>query len=479
MLTLPLLERRLWAAAEALRGAIDASDYRGLILGALFLKRLSDVFDEEARAGRAHDFTVPHAARWATLAGASARVGEAMVRACAEVERANPSLAGILTGIAWDSHHRLGPPAQRDRALRGLLAALDALPLGNASLAEPDILGRAYEYLIARFADDAGRKGGEFYTPRTVVQLLVALLDPREAMRVCDPTCGSGGMLVEVAAHLRATGVDPARVTLHGQEKNAATWAICRMNLLLHGLAAARVEQGDTIRAPKLLRGNGLERYDRVIANPPFSLSDWGREAAAGDRWGRFRYGLPPRGRGDLAFVQHMLATLDAGGAAAVVLPQGALFRGGAEAAVRRGMLGDDLVDAVIALPHNLFHGTPIPAAVLLLRRDRPTARAGRVRFVDASTLHGAGVRQNHLRPNDIARIVEAVRGEADLPGLARSVPVVEVARGDASLAAGRWVGVAPASTRDELATALASLEASARARDDAERAMRDALAGI
>jgi type I restriction enzyme M protein len=475
VLTRALLERRLWAAAEALRGAVDAADFRGVILGAVFLKRLSDVFDEERAAGHPHDFVVPATARWAAVTARATGIGRALERACAAVERANPSLAGTLTGIGFDSAHRLGPRAQRDVALRGLVAALDPLPLGNASLAEPDVLGRAYEYLIGRFADDAGRKGGEFYTPRGVVQLLVAILDPRAGMRVCDPTCGSGGMLVEVATQLRARGEDPRALTLHGQEKNAATWAICRMNLLLHGLPAARVELGDTLRAPKLLEGKVLCRYDAVIANPPFSLADWGRDEAARDPHRRFAYGLPSRARGDLAFVQHMLATLDEGGVAAVVLPQGALFRGGAEARARAAMLRAGVVDAVIALPGGLFHGTPIPSSVLVLRKGN--AVDAPVLLVDASNDYAPGAPQNTLRPRDIARITAALRAGVDAPGYARLVPAAVLAEGDAALAPGRWVGDRGRPPEDDLAAALAALTVRAEARDRAEAAMRAALA--
>lgn len=471
-LTRARLEAGLWAAAQALRGTIDAADYRGVILGAVFLKRLSDVADEGDRA-----FAVPEASRWAALRAVTAGVGEALQRACVLLERANPRLAGVLTAAGFDAPHRLGPAEQRDRALRSLLDALHPLPLGRRALADPDVLGRAYEYLLARFADDAGRKGGEFYTPPAVVRLLVALLDPRPGMRVCDPTCGSGGMLVAVGEHLRAHGHDPAAITLHGQEKNAATWAIARMNLVLHGLTDARVELGDTLRAPKLLGRKGLLRYDRVIANPPFSLRDWGRAEAEGDPHGRFTHGLPPDGRGDLAFVQHMVATLDAQGAAAVVLPQGALFRGGREGAIRASLLREGLIDAVVALPHGLFHGTPIPASVLVLRRARAAGEG--VRMVDARDLYAPGTRQNTLRESDIARIVDALRSPEAEPGFAATVGAQELVEGGGALSPARHVGGAPTRGPSAVHEAMEALRRSARDRDAAERALRDALAGL
>lgn len=471
-LTQSRLESALWAAAQALRGTIDAADYRGVILGAVFLKRLSDVSDEGDRA-----FDVPEAARWCSLRRVTAGVGEALQRACVRLERANPSLAGVLTAAGFDAAHRLGPAAQRDRALRALLDALDPLPLGRRALADPDVLGRAYEYLLARFADDAGRKGGEFYTPPAVVKLLVAVLDPRPGMRVCDPTCGSGGMLVAVGEHLRAQGHDAAGVTLHGQEKNAATWAIARMNLVLHGFTDVRVELGDTLRAPKLLGRKALLRYDRIIANPPFSLRDWGRDEAAGDPHGRFAHGLPPDGRGDLAFVQHMVATLDAHGAAAVVLPQGALFRGGREGEIRASLLREGLVDAVIALPHGLFHGTPIPASVLVLRRGRAAGEG--VRMVDARDRYAPGTRQNTLRDSDIASMVEALRSPAAAPGFAATVGVRELLEGGGALSPARHVGGANPRGPSAVHEALEALRLSARDRDASERALREALAAL
>lgn len=470
MLTQPRLERALWRAAQALRGAIDAADYRGVILGAVFLKRLSDVADEGGDL-----VSVPHEARWVALHQTPRRIGEALDRACLSIERANPSLAGVLSATGFRHAHRLGPIAQRDNALRRLLDALDPIPLGNSALSDPDVLGRAYEYLIARFADDAGRKGGEFYTPRGVVKLLVEILDPAPTMRVCDPTCGSAGMLVAVAEQLRARGLPVDALTLHGQEKNAATWALARMNLWLHGLPAARVEHGDTLRDPKLLSPKGFLRYDRVIANPPFSLRDWGREGAAGDA--RFCHGLPPKGRGDLAFVQHMVATLDEGGVAAVVLPQGALFRGGSEGAIRRGMLRAGLVDAVISLPDGLFHGTPIPSSVLVLGRGR--APGAGVFMIDARAGYEPGPRQNALRDKDIARITEVLRSRETTPGFARSVSVDALLEGDAALSPAGHVGGVGSRAPVALVEALEALATRARERDEAELEMHIALSRL
>src|SRR5581483_7087552 len=266
------LERYLWSAADILRGSIDSSDYKSFIFGLLFLKRLSDRFDEECetvvKAGSdpedrdEHEFFVPRRARWSRIQKSATDLGTVLNTACHALEEENQSLDGVLAGIDYDDERKLGDAKQRDTVLARLVQHFASLNLRNANLSEPDMLGRAYEYLIEKFADDAGKKGGEFYTPKKVVELIVALLDPREGMRVCDPTCGSGGMLIEWASYLRRTGQNPKNLSLYGQEKNLGTWAICKMNMLLHGLTAF-IEKGDTIRDPKLLKDGELMLFDR------------------------------------------------------------------------------------------------------------------------------------------------------------------------------------------------------------------------
>ena len=267
------------------------------------------------------------------------------------------------------------------------------------------MLGRAYEYLIEKFADDAGKKGGEFYTPRMVVRLIVEMLAPTEGMRVCDPTAGSGGMLIECAHYLERHRKNPRNLSLFGQEKNLGTWGICRMNMLLHGLSDSRIDKGDTIRDPKLREGGELMLFDRVIANPPFSLDEWGREMAEHDPYGRFRFGVPPKTKGDLAFVQHMIATTNTTGMVGVVMPHGVLFRGAAEGDIRKGILQEDLVEAVVGLPTNLFYGTGIPAAILILNRAKKPERKGKVLFIEGSREFKEGSAQNYLREGDVQKI--------------------------------------------------------------------------
>ena len=322
-LSVAQLEQSLWSAADILRGSIDSSDYKTYIFGLLFLKRLSDRFEEEAEKLIAegvaaqvawtdpdeHQFFVPNRARWDAIQKRATNIGETLNKACAALEEQNSALEGVLAGIDYNDERKLGDARNRDTVLARLVQHFSQVSLRNDHMAEPDLLGRAYEYLIEQFADDAGKKGGEFYTPRMVVKLIVELLAPTERMRICDPTAGSGGMLIECAHYIERHGGNPRNLTLHGQEKNLGTWAICKMNMLLHGLPDARIEKGDTIRDPKLVDEGELLLYDRVIANPPFSLDEWGRDVAENDGYGRFRFGIPPRTKGDLAFVQHIEET--------------------------------------------------------------------------------------------------------------------------------------------------------------------------
>ncbi|MFO1052218.1 MAG: class I SAM-dependent DNA methyltransferase [Planctomycetota bacterium] len=479
------LERHLWAAADILRGSIDSSDYKNFIFGLLFLKRLSDRFDEECVAVTGeggnpedpdeHEFFVPKRARWSEIQKHATNLGEVLNKAASAIEQEahnGAALEGVLAGIDFNDERKLGDARQRDQILARLIQHFANLDLRNASLSEPDMLGRAYEYLIERFADDAGKKGGEFYTPRKVVQLIVELLEPTERMRICDPTVGSGGMLIECAHYVAGHNGNPKNLSLFGQEKNLGTWAICKMNMLLHGIKDARIEKGDTIREPKLVQDGALMVFDRVIANPPFSLDEWGREVAEHDPWGRFGYGIPPKTKGDLAFVQHMVAVLNKHGKLGVVMPHGVLFRGSSEGEIRKGFLKDDLIEAVIGLPTNLFYGTGIPAAVLVLNRSKPAARRGKVLFVEASREFREGSAQNYLRDEDVKKIVATVRAFADVERYARVVPIAEIEKNDGNLNITRYVETAEAREKVDVGAALKSLRDAEKARDEAKAAM-------
>ncbi len=498
ILTREHLNNHLWAAADILRGSIDSSDYKNYIFGFLFLKRLSDRFEEEAESLIAegevedvawtdpdeHQFFVPEQARWKQFSKLTHNIGETLNKAASALEEQNPVLEGVLLGIDFNDGRKLGDGKQRDSILHRMISHFSKIHLRNENLSEPDLLGRAYEFLIERFADDAGKKGGEFYTPHRVVQLLTQLLDPDMGMRICDPTCGSGGMLIQCADHVAhktglRLGTDSIDVTLHGQEKNLGTWSICKMNLLLHGLPDARIEKGDTIRDPKLVHEGELMLYDRVIANPPFSLDRWGAGMAKDDGFGRFHYGIPPKNMGDYAFVQHMIATLNANGVAGVVMPLGVLFRGGGDGRIRKGFLEDDLFEAIIGLPENLFYGTGIPATILIFNRNKPEERREKILFIHAAEGFEVGTNQNVLREEDIERIVKSYSTFEDEERFSRVVNIEEIRENDNNLSISRYIDTLEPEEPIDVEAAIEELRRIEVERDAAAVKMDELLRGL
>ncbi|WP_345872551.1 class I SAM-dependent DNA methyltransferase [Shewanella algae] len=447
-ISLEELKTWLWGSANIMRGTVDSSDFKNYIFGLLFLKRLSDVFDERVEAVMEEEGCnaeeamaliqednpeqfVPVYARWNKLIERTENIGEYIDEAFAEIEHQNPSLEKVLTAIQFGDKEKLS-----NELLTRLLRHFNQHKLGNKNLYKADLLGDAYEYLIGKFADDAGKKGGEFYTPHEVVELIVKLIDPQPGHEIYDLTCGCGGMLVESARHIKenyenGTIMGKPNCKLYGQEKNLGTWAIAKLNMFLHNLDGD-IKRGDTLVNPLHKDGEGLQTFDRVIANPPFSIKNWweplelnggkivgdnGKERNVKystdlkDPYGRFGLGVAPRTKADLAFVQHMIASTKDDGRIGVVVPHGVLFREGDEGKIRKGMLigkdefKGDLIEGVVGLPPALFFNTGIAAAVLIINKDKPAALKNKVIFVDASAEYGEGKAMNFLREGDIKRI--------------------------------------------------------------------------
>ena len=490
-LSLSMLSSHLWEAANILRGPVDAADFKTYIFPLLFFKRISDVYDDElaeamtlsggdqqfAQFPENHRFQIPDGFHWEDVRAKTSNIGQALQRSLREVEKANPdTLYGIFGDASWTNKERLS-----DALLRDLIEHFSRLSLGNKQ-AQADILGQAYEYLIKKFADATNKKAGEFYTPRSVVRLLISILDPQEGDAIYDPACGTGGMLLEAIHHVRASGgnVKTLYGKLFGQEKNLTTSAIARMNLMLHGVEDFRVIRGDTLREPAFYTADQLMTFDCVIANPPFSLEKWGEEVWTSDPYGRNFAGMPPAKSGDYAWVQHMIKSMAAKtGRMAVVLPHGALFRMGAEGRIRQKILEMDILDAVIGLGPNLFYGTGLAACIMIFRTRKPKDRRQRVLFIDASREFKKGRQQNELLPEHVDRIHGWYRNCEDSPGVAKVVSLDDIRANDFNLNIPRYVEpvVAEESVTVEKASANLgqSLTAAYAAEDRLNALLRDA----
>ncbi|MGF1744461.1 type I restriction-modification system subunit M [Vibrio minamisatsumaniensis] len=454
LINLKDLEAHLWHAAHIITGPIDASDYKTYIFPILFFKRICDVYDEEfvdameqvgdeelAKGDMFHRIQIPANCHWKDVFSETKDIGQALKDSFRGIELENPQLHGIFGDASWTNKERLS-----DELLSTLLNHFNKVNLGVSSVRNDD-MGRAYEYLIKRFADKANKKAGEFYTPRTIVRLMVNILDPQANESVYDPACGTGGMLLETIHHVKDNGGDPRLLKIKGQEKNLTTEAIARMNLFLHGQEDFEIVRGDTLRDPKFLKNDQLENFDCVIANPPFSLKEWGYDYWTSDPYGRASFGLAPKTNGDFAWVQHMFASLNDEGRMAVVLPHGVLFRGGAEGKIRTKLLKENRIVAVIGVASNLFYGTGIPACILVLRKARPEEHKGHVLIVNAEEIFTKGRAQNtlsELQADEIYDIYQNMRTKGpktdDIEGVARWVPHSEIEENDFNLNIARYV---------------------------------------
>ncbi len=466
----------LWQACDTFRGTLDPTQYKDYILVMLFIKYMSDLWKDrrehyhrlyqgnERRVERAlsrERFIMPlvelknqdgkveesFSASFDSLYQRRRRsnIGELINIALETIEDANKrKLENVFRNIDFNSEPNLGQTRDRNRRLNHLLEdfAKPQLDLRPSRIGHEDIIGNAYEYLISRFAADAGKKGGEFYTPGEVATLLAKLLKARPSDMICDPACGSGSLLIRVA---KEVGSD--NFALYGQESNGSTWALCRMNMFLHEMDNARIEWCNTITSTRLVEGDRLMKFNVVVANPPFSLNKWGRDHAENDPYNRFWRGIPPKSRGDYAFVSHMIETaLEDEGRVGVIVPHGVLFRGGAEGKIRQKLVEDNLLEAVIGLPANLFFGTGIPAAIVIFSKARRTwseARTDRDKhmlFIDASREFRDDKNQNRLRARDIDKIVEVFSAFQAVDKYAYAAPLEEIEENEFNLNIPRYV---------------------------------------
>ena len=453
------LESYLWGAATLLRGLIDASDYKQYIFPLLFFKRLSDVWegdyaeafedtqDKGYATATANDrFTVPEGAHWKDVRDASRDVGRALLNAYQAIEAANPErLKGVFGSAAWTDKAQMP-----DETLKNLIEHFSKHTLSLANVPE-DELGNGYEYLIKQFADDSGHTAQEFYTNRTLVHLMAQMLEPKASETIYDPTCGTGGMLISCLAEVKRNGGDTRTIGLYGQELINITAAIARMNLVLHGVSDFDIRSGNTLHDPALIEGDRLKTFDVVLANPPYSIKKWNREAWQSDQWGRNFLGTPPQGRADYAFFQHILKSMDPQtGRCAILYPHGVLFRN-QEEEMRTKLVEEDLIECVLGLGPNLFYNSPMEACVVICRSGKTKDQKGKILFIDAVNEVARENAQSFLKPEHQSKILAAYQSFSDQPGFAHVATTDEVLAKDGDLSIPKYVEKVKSSTEGSL----------------------------
>jgi type I restriction enzyme M protein len=468
----------VWKACDTFRGAVDPSEYKNYILTMLFLKYLSDLWKDlkreyqekykgdtqrVQRALARERFVVPDDCDFDHLYAKrdAANIGELINIALEKIEDANKAkLENVFRNVDFNSEPALGQTKERNRRLKHLLEDFNdpKLDLRPSRVGHRDVIGDVYEYLIGQFAAGAGKKAGEFYPPPEVSTLIAKLVKPKAGDRICDPACGSGSLLIRVAKEVKDDNGKPSKnYSLFGQESNGSTWALCRMNMFLHEQDAARIEWCDTISNPKLVEDDKLMKFNVVVANPPFSLDKWGADFAGHDPHGRFWRGIPPKSKGDYAFITHMIEIALADNArVGVIAPHGVLFRGGSEGLIRQKMIEENLLEAVIGLPPNLFFGTGIPSAILIFHKGRKNKD---VLFIDASREFQDDKKQNRLRPEDIEKIVRTYQGFKSVPKYAYRAKREEIEENEFNLNIPRYVDTSEAEAEIDIASLQSEIE--------------------
>ncbi|MFK8055943.1 MAG: type I restriction-modification system subunit M [Saprospiraceae bacterium] len=486
-LTQDTINAQVWKACDTFRGTIDAAQYKDYILTMLFIKYITDVNKEKAeeyvkkykgdakrieRALKHERFVLPENSTFDYIYEQrnASNLGEIINIGLESLEEANHSkLEKVFRNIDYNSEANLGQTKDRNRRLKNLLGDFHELDLRPSNLEGNDVIGDSYEFLISNFAAGAGKKAGEFYTPKMISMLLAKLVEPKEGDRISDPACGSGSLLLKAAGEVGNTNV-----RLYGQEVNGSTYALARMNMFLHEMDNARIEWGDTINNPKLTENDALMKFDVVVANPPFSLDKWGAEDAGTDKYNRFHRGVPPKSKGDYAFITHMIETLNEHGRAGVVLPHGVLFRGSSEGKIRKSLIQENLLKAVIGLPPNLFFGTGIPASILVF--DKNKGKDTDVLFIDASSEFASGKNQNVLRPEDIDKIYDTFSKKLTIDKYSHVATLAEIEENEYNLNIPRYVDTYEEEEPVDIAETQAEIKALKKRIAEVEEKMNDYL---